>query len=60
IIECLIYRHPEGDIRAFVSLRQITATEARYRPAGPDAAPGRSSMQAARYWDHRVPDLPPS
>ena len=27
--QCLIYRHPEGDIRAFVSLRQITATEAR-------------------------------
>jgi dTDP-4-amino-4,6-dideoxy-D-galactose acyltransferase len=31
--QCLIYRHPEGDIRAFVSLRQLSDRGA-YRPAG--------------------------
>ena len=47
--QCLIYRHPEGDIRAFVSLRQITATEARIGLLAGRGA-GAQLMQAARYW----------
>ncbi|HBR7714548.1 TPA: dTDP-4-amino-4,6-dideoxy-D-galactose acyltransferase [Klebsiella pneumoniae] len=47
--QCLIYRHLEGDIRAFVSLRQITATEARIGLLAGRGA-GAQLMQAARYW----------
>ncbi len=32
--QCLIYRHPEGDIRAFVSLPADHCDRSAYRPAG--------------------------
>ncbi|MBM0964573.1 hypothetical protein JQN37_24175, partial [Escherichia coli] len=46
--QCLIYRHPEGDIRAFVSLRQITATEARI---GLLAGRGSEAQLMQAVWD---------
>ncbi|MDP1172119.1 dTDP-4-amino-4,6-dideoxy-D-galactose acyltransferase, partial [Klebsiella pneumoniae] len=47
--QCLFYRHPEVDIRAFVSLRQITSTEARIGQLAGRGA-GAQLMQAERYW----------
>lgn len=39
--QCLIYRHPEGDIRAFVSCGRSLRPK-RVSACWPDAAPGRS------------------
>ncbi len=47
--QCLIYRHPEGDIRAFVSLPADHCDRSAYRPAGRTRRRAQL-MQAARYW----------
>ena len=46
--QCLVLRAPDGDIRAFVSLRQLSEREARIGLAGRGA--GAELMQAAQCW----------
>ena len=47
--QCLILRAPDGDIRAFVSLRQLNAAEARIGLLAGRGA-GAALMQAAQRW----------
>ncbi|HHG8773102.1 TPA: dTDP-4-amino-4,6-dideoxy-D-galactose acyltransferase [Raoultella planticola] len=47
--QCLIFRAADGDIRAFVSLRQLNTTEARIGLLAGRGA-GAELMQAARHW----------
>ena len=47
--QCLVFRAPDGDIRAFVSLRQLSEREARIGLLAGRGA-GAQLMQAARYW----------
>ncbi|VTN13023.1 TDP-fucosamine acetyltransferase [Raoultella terrigena] len=47
--QCLIFRTSDGDIRAFVSLRQLNATDARIGLLAGRGA-GAELMQAARSW----------
>lgn len=51
--QCLIFRAADGDIRAFVSLRQLNETDARIGLLAGRGA-GAELMQAARRWaEHR-------
>nr|WP_318384941.1 dTDP-4-amino-4,6-dideoxy-D-galactose acyltransferase [uncultured Enterobacter sp.] len=47
--ECLVFRSDSGEIRAFVSLRQLNDAEARIGLLAGRGA-GESLMQAAMYW----------
>ena len=47
--QCLIFRAADGDIRAFVSLRQLNETDARIGLLAGRGA-GVELMQAARHW----------
>ncbi|MEM0654631.1 dTDP-4-amino-4,6-dideoxy-D-galactose acyltransferase [Klebsiella huaxiensis] len=47
--QCLIFRAPDGDIRAFVSLRQLNEREARIGLLAGRGA-GTELMQAAQHW----------
>jgi dTDP-4-amino-4,6-dideoxy-D-galactose acyltransferase len=47
--QCLLFRTPDGDIRAFVSLRQLNDTDARIGLLAGRGA-GHELMQAARHW----------
>ncbi|MEO3992377.1 dTDP-4-amino-4,6-dideoxy-D-galactose acyltransferase [Pseudocitrobacter cyperus] len=47
--QCLVFRHDNGDIRAFVSLRELNATDARIGLLAGRGA-GEELMQAAICW----------
>ncbi|MDU7869115.1 MAG: dTDP-4-amino-4,6-dideoxy-D-galactose acyltransferase, partial [Pantoea sp.] len=47
--QCLVFRAPDGDIRAFVSLRQLSEREARIGLLAGRGA-GVELMQAAQRW----------
>ncbi len=47
--QCLVFRHDDGTIRAFVSLRELNASEARIGLLAGRGA-GAELMQAALYW----------